>query len=179
MGTPTTAPASDEYAPYYQTYIARVPPGDLLAQLERQAQATAALLGPAQSDRAHYRYAPGKWSLIEILGHLSDSERIFAYRALRIARSDSTPLSGFDENLYVPAADFGRRSLADVLGEFQAVRAATVALLRGLPDAAWSRRGVANGQPVTVRALGYIIAGHELHHIEVLRIRYGIGGGAG
>jgi len=177
MTAPTTVPAADEYAPHYAGYVARVPPGDVVARLRRQIAEAAALLRPLDAARARHRYAPGKWSIIEVVGHLSDTERIMAYRALRIARRDEAPLAGFDENAYVPAAEFERRSLADVLAEFEAVRSATVALLGGLPEAAWGRWGVANGQRVTVRALAYIIAGHELHHVEVLRTRYGVGGG--
>jgi hypothetical protein len=172
------APAAGEYAPHYAGYVARVPAGDVVARLRRQIAETAALLRPLDPAKARHRYAPGKWSTIEVLGHISDTERIMAYRALRIARADETPLAGFDENVYVPPAEFERRSLADVLGEFEAVRAATVALLGGLPGAAWTRWGVVNGQRVTVRALAHIISGHELHHVEVLRTRYGVGAGA-
>ena len=177
MTAPTIAPAAGEYAPHYAGYVARVPAGDVVARLRRQIAEAAALLRPLDAAKARHRYAPGKWSVIEVLGHLSDTERIFAYRALRIARGDETPMAGFDENIYVPAGEFERRSIAAVLGEFEAVRAATVALLDGLPEAAWIRGGVANGQRVTVRALAHIIAGHELHHVEVLRTRYGVGGG--
>ncbi len=176
MTAPTIAPAAGEYAPHYAGYVARVPQGDVLARLRKQIGETAALLRPLDAAKASYRYAPGKWSVIEVLGHLCDAERVFAYRALRFARGDETPLAGFDENVYVPAGEFERRSIADVVAEFEAVRAATVALLGGLPEAAWVRWGVANGQRVTVRALAHIIAGHELHHVEVLRTRYGLGG---
>ena len=177
MIAPTIAPAAGEYAPFYAGYVARVPPGDVLARLRRQIGETAALLRPLDAAKARHRYAPGKWSVIEVLGHLCDAERVFAYRVLRIARGDETPLAGFDENIYVPAGEFERRSITDVLGEFEAVRAATVALLGSLPEAAWTRWGVASGQRVTVRALAHIIAGHELHHVDVLRTRYGVGGG--
>jgi DinB family protein len=177
MTAPTIAPAAGEYAPHYAGYIARVPQGDVLARLRRQIAETAALLRPLDAAKARHRYAPGKWSVIEVLGHLADTERIMAYRALRVARGDETPLAGFDENVYVPAGEFERRSMTDVLAEFEAIRAATVALLGSLPEAAWTRWGVANGQRVTVRALAHIIAGHELHHVDVLRTRYGVGGG--
>lgn len=176
MTAPTIAPPAGEYAPHYAGYVARVPQGDVLARLRKQIGETAALLRPLDAARARHRYAPGKWSVIEVLGHLCDAERVFAYRVLRIARGDETPLAGFDENVYVPAAEFERRSMTDVIAEFEAVRAATVALLGGLPEAAWTRWGVANGQRVTVRALAHIIAGHELHHVDVLRTRYGVGG---
>lgn len=177
MTAPTLAPAPGEYAPFYAGYVARVPAGDVVTRLQRQIGETAALLRPLDAAKASYRYAPGKWSVIEVLGHLCDAERVFAYRVLRIARGDETPLAGFDENVYVPAGEFERRSITDVLGEFEAVRAATVALLGSLPEPAWTRWGVASGQRVTVRALAHIIAGHELHHVDVLRTRYGIGGG--
>jgi uncharacterized damage-inducible protein DinB len=172
-----TPPATDEYPASFAGYIACVPPGDVVAQLERQIGRTVALLRPLDAARARFRYAPGKWSIIEIVDHLADAERIFAYRALRFARADQTPLASFDENTYVPAAESERRSLADALAEFQAVRAATIVLLKGLPEAAWSRRGTASGKQITVRAMAHVIAGHELHHVEVLRTRYGVGAG--
>jgi hypothetical protein len=111
----------------------------------------------------------------EVVGHVTDAERIFAYRALRIARGDATPLASFDENAYVPAGSFDRRTLPDLLDELATVRHATLTLMRGLPAEAWARSGVASGRPVSVGALAYIIAGHELHHVAILRERYGIG----
>jgi DinB superfamily len=175
MLPPTIPPGSDEYAPAYRAYVAKVPAGNVVELLERQGAATAALLAGVTPDRARYRYAPGKWSVTEIIGHLSDAERIFAYRALRIARCDETPLPGFNENAYTPAGEFDRRELPDVAHELALVRAGTVALFRGLPDEAWSRRGTASNHPVSVRAMAHIIAGHELHHLEVLRTRYRLG----
>jgi DinB family protein len=177
MTAATIAPAAEEYPPGFAGYVAQVPPGDIVARLRRQIGETAALLRPLSPDQARYRYAPGKWSTIEVLGHLSDTERVMAYRALRIARADETPLAGFDENTYVPAADFERRSLADVLAEFEAVRLSTTALFASLVDGAWGRWGVVNGNRITVRALAHVIAGHELHHVGVLRTRYLAGAG--
>jgi hypothetical protein len=177
MTAPTTVPAADEYAASYADYVARVPPGDIITQLKRQIGDTAALLRPLDAAGARRRYAPGKWSVIEIVGHLADAERIFSYRALRFARGDQSPLPGFDENTYVPAAECERRALADVLAEFLAVRAATVALFASLPEPAWTRSGVASGHRMTVRAAAHVIAGHELHHVEVLKTRYGVGAG--
>lgn len=171
------APAAGEYSSHYADYVARVPPGDVIALLRRQIGETSALLRPLDAAGARHRYAPGKWSVIEVLGHICDTERIMAYRALRIGRGDETPLAGFDENVYIPPAEFERRPLAEVLAEFEAVRAATVALFAGLPEAAWTRWGTASERRVTVRALAHIIAGHELHHVEVLRTRYELGGG--
>jgi len=165
-------PGTDEYTPYYGRYIEKVGGSDALAPLMTQRDATARFLATVPEARASYRYAPGKWSLREIIGHLSDTERIFSYRMLRIARGDETPLAGFDENVYVPAAGFARRSLADVAAEFTAVRDATIALTRSLDDAAAARHGSANGQPISARALAWIIAGHELHHLEVIGEKY-------
>lgn len=170
-----TRPAPDEYAPFYANYIALVPEGGVIAQLERQATEFARLLESIPEDRADHAYAPGKWTIKEVVGHLTDAERVFAYRALRFARGDATPLAPFDEDAYVPAAAFGARTLADLSQEFQAVRNATVALFRGLPTEAWTRRGIASGHEVSVRALAWIAAGHELHHRKVLIERYGVG----
>jgi uncharacterized damage-inducible protein DinB len=168
-------PAKDEYSQPFARYVERVPDGALLGHLERQAEDTAAVLGALSEERAGYRYAPDKWSVKQLVGHLTDAERIFSYRLLRFARNDATALPGFDENPYVEAAEFDRRTLADLLAELACVREATVRLLRGLPAEAETRRGVASGGTLSVRALAYVIAGHELHHREVLRTRYGIG----
>ncbi len=162
-------PTAGEYLPYYEPYIRRVPVGDIVAIFARQIAETVAFFAPFSPEQARWRPAPGEWSVIEIVGHLADSERIFSYRALRIARNDPTPLPGADLEAYVPAADFESRTLPDVVGEYVAVRHATVALLRSLDAAAWTRRGTADGNPISVRALAYILAGHETHHVEELR----------
>ena len=163
-------PAPGEHTPYYGRYIDLVPDGDLVATLVRQGEETAALLTSISPERARRRPAPGEWNAIEIVGHLADVERVLAYRALRIARRDPTPLEGVEDfDGYVAAADFAGRALADVAAEFAAVREASVALFRGLDPAAWARRGTADGNPISVRALGFIIAGHELHHLPDLR----------
>ncbi|HYE58379.1 MAG TPA: DinB family protein, partial [Rhodothermales bacterium] len=146
--------------------------------LERQATELDALLRSLDEERARHRYAPGKWSVKEVLGHVTDAERIFAYRLLCIARGDQTSFPGFDENAYVPNSGADDRSMDDLLDEFAAVRRATLALLRGLPDAAMTRIGTANGQLVSVRALPFILAGHAQHHLNVLRERYGVGASA-
>jgi hypothetical protein len=168
-------PAPDEYAAYYAGYVARVPAGDIVAILETQIERTRALLASVPETMADHAYAPGKWTIREVIGHLSDAERVFAYRALRFGRGDTTELAGFDENAYVPAGGFGGRSLASLIDELVAVRKASVALFRGLPAGAWLRRGVASGHVVTVRALAWIMAGHELHHRAILEERYGAG----
>ena len=168
----TTKPGSGEFTPYYQSYIDEVPSGDVVATLEAQRKETAALLAGAAAAKADFRYAPGKWSVKEIVGHVADAERVFAYRALRFARGDATPLPGFNENAWVPAGNFGARTLADLATELAAVRDGTLALARSLDDAAAAGRGTANGKEISVRALVWITAGHERHHLRVLRERY-------
>ena len=165
-------PADHEYAPHYAGYIARVPDGDILAQMERQMEETSAFLGQLEEARGAHRYAAGKWSIKEVIGHLADGERVFAYRALRFARADATPLASFDENAWVPQSGCDRRTLRDLAAEFRAVRMATLALAHSLTDEAATRTGVASGKTVSVRALIYMIAGHELHHLAILRERY-------
>jgi len=168
---PLAAPDASEYAPYYGQYISLVK-GDVLRALEDQIPATSALLERLSDQQADYCYAPGKWSIKEVLGHLADTERIMSYRALRMARGDQKPLAGFEQDDYVRAAGFGHRTLAGLLEEFNAVRRATLALFQNLEPEAWTRRGIANEKEVTVRALAYIIAGHELHHRKILQEKY-------
>jgi hypothetical protein len=167
-------PEAGEFDPYYARYIDRVPDGDIASLLEGQIRSTTAVLRAVPADRAAYRYAPGKWSIAEVVGHMIDLERMFGYRALRFARADATPIEGFDENAYVPAGEFDRRSLADLVDDFEAVRASTLTLIRGLSLAAWTRIGTANGKLISVRALIYIIAGHERDHLGTLKARYGV-----
>ena len=174
MTAAVTRPDASEYAPYYGTYVGTVPEGDLLQILEDQHRDTQALLGGLSEAQALHRYAPGKWSVKEVVGHLTDAERVFSYRALRFARGDAKPLQGFDENAWVPPGKFDARPLADLAAEFAVVRRATVALFRSLDAAALERRGVASDNLVSVRALAYIIAGHERHHVGILHERYGV-----
>lgn len=168
-------PAADEHAPYYGKYIAPLS-GDMFELLQSQAKTTAALLAATPESRAGHRYAEGKWSVKEVVGHLSDGERVFAYRALRFARADQTDLPGFEENEWVAAANFDRRTLASIAAEFAAVRAASLALFASFDDEELLRRGTANGNPVSVRALAAILVGHERHHVGLLRERYGLTG---
>jgi len=147
---------------------------DAVSQLVSQRDAVGRRLSAVNATAAGHRYAPGKWSVREVVGHLCDGERIFAYRLLRIGRGDETPLPGFDENTYVPAGSFERRELNALIKEWMATRDATIALVRGLPDAAWTRRGVANGKTLTAPAIAYIILGHVEHHLGILRDRYGV-----
>ncbi len=165
-------PGADEFAPFYANYVAGVPDGDITDVLEAQARDLTQLLGAVDGTRAEYRYAPDKWSVKEVVGHVTDTERIFTYRALRISRGDATPLAGFDQDTYVAIAQFGRRDLTTLLAEFQTVRAATVSLFRGMTDEESRRTGQANSMPVTARALAFIAAGHERHHARILRERY-------
>lgn len=168
-------PAPDEHDPYYARYIDRVPDGAVLDRLAAQRDELAELLAPLDDEAALRRYAPGKWTVKEVLGHIIDAERIFTYRALRIGRSDPTPLAGFEQDPYIAAGRFDRRPLRALLAEWRAVREATLALLEGFEPEAWSRRGTASDAPVTVRALAYISAGHVEHHLAILRERYGLG----
>lgn len=165
-------PGEDEFAPYYAGYVARVPAGGLVAVLAREAAGLRHLLGGLSEGQAEHAYAPEKWSIKEVVGHVTDAERVFAYRALRIGRGDATPLASFDQDAYVPAGAFGARTLEDLLEEQEAVRRATVRLFGGLPVDGWLRRGVASGFPVSVRALACMTIGHELHHRAILEERY-------
>jgi hypothetical protein len=167
-------PAATEYAAYYGGYISQVPDGNLLSQLEQQARETVALLRGIDEQKSQHRYAPGKWTIREVVGHLIDAERVFTYRAVTFARGDSTPLPSFDENGWAKTSNAARRTMADLISEFEAVRAASVALFRGFSDAEFGRAGTASNNPITVRALAYIVAGHERHHVKVLRERYGV-----
>jgi hypothetical protein len=168
-------PASDEFATFYARYIEYLPrDADVMGILTAQLESLPKVVALAGEGRASYRYAEGKWSIREVVGHLSDAERVFGYRLLRVARADTTPLPGFDENDYVQSAQFERRPLADVVAEWVAVRRATIALASGMDPAAWVRRGTANNTPVSARALLYITAGHTEHHLSILRTRYGL-----
>jgi uncharacterized damage-inducible protein DinB len=170
---PTGRPEPGEYAAYARADIDLVPGHDAVAALRELAAETIALLAAVPEAKANgLRYAPGKWTLREVLGHLVEDERIFAFRILCLARGEPRPLPGFDENLYVAGAGFERRSLTSLLDEYRSVRDATVQLLEGLPEEAWSRRGLVNDYPASVRGLAWHIAGHERHHLGVLRTKY-------
>ena len=168
----TGRPAPDEYAPYYGKYIERVADGDVVNALRSQVGGTLAFLRAIPESKAGHRYAEGKWSIREVVGHLSDAERIFAYRALRFARNDNTALPGFDENAFVANARFDDRTLASLVDEFAAVRAATIAQFDAFFPEEWMRSGTASGKLMSVRALAWVCAGHELHHLGILKERY-------
>ena len=164
-------PEASEYAPYYGKYVALVPDTDVLAAMRSQLEQTLALLRDVPEAEANKRHPPYTWSVKEVVGHLTDSERVFGYRALRFARGDATPLPGFDENAYARMAEFDRCSLSGLVAEFEAVRRSHLSLFRHLPEAAWERRGVANNTTLSVRALAYVIVGHVRHHGVILRKR--------
>jgi hypothetical protein len=168
----TTAPDRSEAAEYYFTYIDQVAPGDICRILDAQVAETLPLLQSISEDRSLHRYAPDKWSIREVLGHLNDTERLFVFRAFWFARGFDSPLPSFDQNIAMSTAGADARSWSTHVEEFRAVRAATLAFFQNLPPDAWARRGVASGNPFTVRALAYLAAGHVTHHMKIVRERY-------
>lgn len=170
---PTARPDRSEAAEYYFTYIDRVPDGiDICRILEDQLPETLALLQGISDERSRHRYAPDKWSIREVVGHLSDTERMFVFRALWFARGFDTPLPSFDQNVAIVAARSDDIPWSSLVDELESVREATLAFFRHLPAEAWTRRGIASGNPFTVRALAYVAAGHVIHHSTILRERY-------
>lgn len=165
-------PAASEFAAYYSTYVDLVTSDDVVSALEAQLDTTLGIVAGISEDKSLHRYAGDKWSVRQLLNHVSDTERVFVYRALWFARGFDTALPGFDQNVAVPTAAAEQFSWASHVEDFRAVRAATLTFFRNLPEEAWSRSGVASGNPVTVRALAYIIAGHVAHHMAVLEERY-------
>jgi hypothetical protein len=172
MKTMRSRPAPGDYAPYAAQYISLVSGDDILEGLHAQLKQTVTLFSGRSERDGNFRYAPQKWTVKEVVGHVADTERIFAYRAMRIARGDQTPLAGFEQDDYVRTAGFGARKLSDLVEEYADVRQASLALFRSLDEEAWPRHGVANNNRVTVLALAYLIAGHELHHRKILEERY-------
>jgi uncharacterized damage-inducible protein DinB len=165
-------PDASEHAPYYAQYIALVNDPDPIHLMKMQIIDLQALLADVPMEKENYRYADGKWTIKELIGHIIDCERIFAYRALRIGRGDNTPLPGFEEDDYVKNTDFNKRSLPSLGHEFGLVRESTLALYNHFSEEELLRKGTANGHPISVRAILYIMAGHQLHHERVLRERY-------
>jgi hypothetical protein len=174
QSTVAVRPNADEHNPYYSRYIDLVPDADIVATLRQQMGDTNSLLKRVSEDQGNFRYADGKWSVKEVLGHLVDSERVFAYRALRVARNDQTPLAGFEQDDYVRNGPFARLSLTELIEDFTAVRQSSLSLFGNLDEEVWSRRGTANNSVISVRALAYIVAGHELHHRHILKEKYGL-----
>ena len=165
-------PEETEYLPYYGKYISLVGDTDILDVLGAQLPETLELLRSIPESQAGFRYAPGKWSIKELVGHVIDGERIFSYRALRFARNDRTPLPGYEQDDYIREASFDECALSDLAAEFSSVRQSSLYLFKHLSEEAWTRRGKANDSEVSVRALAYIMAGHEQHHREILRTKY-------
>jgi hypothetical protein len=165
-------PQVTDYNAYYETYIKLVPEGDLLDILAQQHQMVLARLSSISVEKGDYRYAHGKWTVKEVLGHMADNERIMAYRLLCLARGDKTPLPGYDQDVYVPGASFHRMTLDYFRAELSLVRQSTLSLFSGISEEAWQQQGTVSGGPITPLALACIIAGHELHHYRVLEERY-------
>lgn len=168
----TTRPEAYEAVPYYFTYIDKVPSGDIRKTLVTQARQTRAFLEGISEKKSRHRYAPGKWSLRQVLSHINDTERLFVFRAYWFARGFDSPLPSFEQEVAIAAAGADDVSWARHVEEFAAVRTATTTFFRNLPDAAWSRKGIASGNSFTVRALAWIAAGHAAHHIGLLKERY-------
>ncbi len=165
-------PAQSEYSPFFSTYISKVPDVDVLRLLTTQMEETTALLGGLSEEQAMHRYAPGKWSIKQVVGHLAEAERVFGYRALCFARKDAARLPGWDENAYIANADYDSRPLSALLADLRAARASTVSLFSGFNEDELARPGHAGDKQYTVRSLAYITAGHERHHLDILRERY-------
>ena len=165
-------PSPGEYAPGHATYVAAVPDGDVLALLKKQNGETVRLLARIGEKKSRHRYAPGKWSIREVIGHLIDAERVFTYRALTFARADHNALPGFDENMWASSSNADSRTLKSLLDEFKALRAATLAMFTTFTEEQLARTGIASGHQVSVRGLLYVTTGHERHHTKILRERY-------
>jgi uncharacterized damage-inducible protein DinB len=168
-----TRPDPSEFAPFYAGYVATVPDSGPVQLLQEQI-AQLDRLRTLPEDKANHRYADGKWSVKEVIGHIADGERVFSYRLTRIARGDKTPLAGFDENAWAKTAPHGRRPIANVINEMVAVRRSTLSLIESLDEASLGNTGVANNNPVSARAICWIMAGHTQHHLDILKERYGI-----
>ncbi|MBI4850801.1 MAG: DinB family protein [Acidobacteria bacterium] len=165
-------PQATEHAPYYSLYIDRITDDDILDVLEKQIASTLFTISVAEEKNITQPYAEGKWSVKELIGHLNDTERVMSYRALRFARNDKTPLSGFEQDDFIPTGRFNERSLSDLKEEFENIRRSTLALFKHLDKEAWLRSGLANNNEISVRALAYVMAGHVSHHISILESRY-------
>lgn len=165
-------PSKNEYAEYYERYISLVEETDIVAALERQKFELLELFKDVDEEKSFYAYAKGKWTIKELVGHLNDGERIFAYRALRISRADETPIEGFEQDKYVENSNFYNTQLSDLIDEFLYLRKANIIFFQHLTNRAWLRTGTASGSPISVRALAYIMVGHVRHHFNVLREKY-------
>ena len=166
-------PEKNEYAEFYANYVSLVEETDVVSALQNQPSELRKLLSEiSAAEKENFRYARGKWSVKELLGHIIDGERVFSYRALRISRGDQTPLATFEENSYVDNSNFGNSDFADLIEEFFLLRASNVLLFKNLSDEAWLRTGTASDATVSVRALAFIMVGHVRHHQNILQERY-------
>ncbi len=172
MSNLTERPTKEEYGGHFGTYIDAVPEGNIVDILAEDLKATSEFLSDLPLEKAEYRYAADKWTIKEVIGHIADTERIMSYRLLRIARGDSTPLPGFDQDEYMKHVNFNASSLADLIADYIAVRKATLTLVHSLADEAWGRKGTASNTVMSVKALAYVIAGHGIHHIRIVKDRY-------
>lgn len=167
-------PTTEEYAAFYAGYIRLVPEGDVIELLEKQADTVQALLSSLTEEQGDYRYAEGKWSVKEVIGHLTDNERIMSNRLLRIARGDVTPHPGYDQDVLMQSHPFDTYTLTDLSEEYAAVRRSTILMLRHLSPEAWLRKGIVSDNPASARSIAFVLVGHELHHLSVLRDRYSV-----
>jgi hypothetical protein len=165
-------PSTEEYMAYYEQYVSLVGESPLIESLAKQLTSTTELLSDIPEQQSNYLYAEGKWTLKEVIGHISDTERVMSYRLLRIARGDKTPLPGYDQDEFMNGSSFQDWTLSQIIEDYISVRKSTITLLRGISDEAWQRMGTANGADISARALAYIIAGHELHHWNVIHNKY-------
>lgn len=165
-------PQPDEHAPYFSKYLALVPDGDIIATLDRQMSETVSLITSLSEEQGQYRYAPEKWSVKEVIGHITDTERVFGYRTLCFARGETNELPGFDENVFAAHARFEQYTQQELAHDYQAVRSASLSLLAGLDETAWLRPGIASKNQVSVRSLIWLMAGHQQHHLDILQTRY-------
>ena len=172
MSTPIGRPEPTEFAEYYRGYIGKVPGADVVAFLEQQLDDITKLIARIDEAKGNFRYEAGKWSVKELIGHVVDTERVFAYRALVFARNDRTELPGFDQDPWAQHANYVDLKIADVAAQFKSVRQATIDLFKYMDASAWSRQGIANRNPMSARAAAFIIAGHAAHHVEILKARY-------
>jgi hypothetical protein len=172
MASSAVKPAPTEYAEYYGRYISLLPDTDIVGALETEGAATIALFRGLTEDQGNYAYAEGKWTIKQLLNHMNDGERVMSYRALSFARNDANELPGFEQDDWVAVDNTANLTLAELIDEFEAIRRATVLMFRHLGDEAWTRQGIASENPVSVRALAYIIAGHERHHVGILKEKY-------
>ena len=165
-------PAESDVPEYYRNYVKQVSGDTIELILSEAKKETLAFFQVLPTEKWSFRYAPGKWSIKELILHLMDSERVFAYRILRIARGDETPMPGFDQNVFVPNSNADNRSTKSIIEEYQAVREATLQLVKNLTEEMWQRQGTASGVPFSPLVIAFIIAGHEAHHLRIIKERY-------